>query len=401
MSDPKNSNVVPDAYLHGRELAYIKHQLLEGYLEKLFMIIGMSSNRLGITELCYVDCFAGPWSDDSEDMSSTSIAISLQILDRCRQALDQRGMSLRVRALYIEKDKAAFARLQQFLSSRTPSGISAEGLPGDFVALREKILDKCGPNAFAFFFIDPTGWKDVGVTILQPLLQRRRSEFLINFMYDFVNRTASMSEWKKEIASFLGETVDVNNLHGPEREKLLLNTYRKNLKHHLPVEGKWQGRSAYVRVLDRQKERPKYHLVYLTTHPRGTIEFMEISENLDQVQKRVRASTKQHARIAKSGMGELFEAEAFVDAEEGHASLSEVEAYWLKFLASGERRIGEDAFANLLEDTDWFPGDFQRALGSLISAGKVRNLDAARKRPKKPLHWKNEGERLQLTEEPQ
>jgi three-Cys-motif partner protein len=397
VSDSKNSKVVPDAYRHGRELAYIKHQLLEAYLEKLFMIVGMSSNRLGITELCYVDCFAGPWSDDSEDMASTSIAISLQILDRCQQALHRRGVNLHIRALYIEKDKAAFARLQQFLSSRTPSGISAEGLPGNFVALREQILDRCGNNSFAFFFIDPTGWKDVGVTILQPLLQRKRSEFLINFMYDFVNRTASMSDWKEEIAAFLGETVDIDNFHGLEREKLLLNTYRKNLKQHLRAEGRWHARSAYVRVLDRQKERPKYHLVYLTTHPRGTIEFMEISENLDQVQKHVRASTKQNARIKKSGMGELFGPEVFVNAEEGHASLNEVEGYWLEYLAGGEQRVGEEEFANLLEDTDWFPGDFQRALGSLINAGKVRNLDATRKRPKKPLHWEKEGERLQLT----
>ncbi|MEK7438560.1 MAG: hypothetical protein AAB150_16935, partial [Pseudomonadota bacterium] len=106
-------------------------------------------------------------------------------------------------------------------------------------------------------------------------------------------------------------------------------------------------KSTDFRVLDRQKERPKYHLVYLTTHPRGTIEFMEISENLDQVQKHVRASTKQHARITKSGMGELFGPEAFVDAEAGHASLREVEEYWLKYLADGERRVGEEAFANL------------------------------------------------------
>ena len=60
--------------------------------------------------------------------------------------------------------------------------------------------------------------------------------------------------------------------------------------------------------------------------------------------------------------------------------------------------MGEEEFANLLEDTDWFPGDFQRGLGNLIDAGKVRNLDAPRKRPKKPLHWKKEGERLQLME---
>jgi three-Cys-motif partner protein len=358
----------------------------------------MSSARLGITEICYVDCFAGPWSDDSEDLSGTSIGVSLHILDRCRQALGRRGVSVRFRALYIEKDKVAFARLKHHIDERTPSGIRAEAREGDFVDLREKILEWCGNGPFVFFFVDPTGWKEVGVGVLQPLLQRPRSEFLINFMYDFVNRTASMSDWKEEIASLLGEAVDLGNLPGSEREKLLLNTYRKNLKQHMVADGKWVARSAYVRVLDREKERPKYHLVYLTSHPRGSIAFMEISEELDLVQKHVRAFTKEHARAERSGMNDMFGAAAYVNVEQGHASLIEVEQYWLKYLSGGTKRVGEEEFANLLEDTDWFPGDFQRALSNLITAGRVRNLDAPRKRPKKPLHWKKEGEQLQLVE---
>lgn len=398
MPGGKGRATVPEGY-QGREQAIIKHRLLESYLEKLFMIVGMSSAKLEITEICYVDCFAGPWGDEREDLSGTSIAISLQILDRCRQALARRGMSLRLRALYVEKDKTAFARLERHISERTPAGINAKAMEGDFVALREQILSWCGDKAFVFFFIDPTGWKDVGVGVLQPLLQRPRSEFLINFMYDFVNRTASMSDWKDEIASLLGEAVDLDDLPGSAREKLLLNTYRKNLKRHLASDGKWVGRSAYVRVLDREKERPKYHLVYLTSHPRGIIEFMEISEALDLVQKRVRASTMQRARAEKSGMDDFFNAEAYVNPQEGHASLSEVEEYWRTYLSAGSKRVGEEEFANLLEDTDWFPGDFQRALGTLISAGKIRNLDASKKRPKKPLHWEKQGERLQLAED--
>ncbi len=362
------------------------------------MIIGMSSAKLDITEICYVDCFAGPWSDESEDLSGTSIAVSLQILDRCRQALERRRVSLRFRALYVEKDKAAFARLLRHISGRTPSGIDAKAMEGDFVALREEILTWCGNKAFVFFFIDHTGWKDVGVGVLQPLLQRPRSEFLINFMYDFVNRTASMPGWKDEIASLLGEAVELGDLPGPEREKLLLNTYRKNLKRHMASDGKWWARSAYVRVLDREKERPKYHLVYLTSHPRGSIAFMEISEELDLVQKHIRASTKEHARAEKSGMNDMFGAAGYVNAEQGHANLIEVERYWLKYLSGGSKRVGEEEFANLLEGTDWFPGDFQRALGNLIAVGRVRNLDAPRKRPKRPLHWKKEGERLQLVD---
>jgi three-Cys-motif partner protein len=395
MAGPKSDSTVPDGY-QGRELALIKHTLLESYLEKLFMIIGMGSAKLEITEICYVDCFAGPWSDESEDLSGTSIAISLEILYRCRRALGGRG--LRFRALYIEKDKARFARLQRHIADRTPSGIDAKAMEGDFVALREEILTWCGNKAFVFFFIDHTGWKDVGVGVLQPLLQRPRSEFLINFMYDFVNRTASMSDWKEDIAAHLGEVIDLGDLPGPEREKLLLNTYRKNLKRHMVSDGKWVPRSASVRVLDREKERPKYHLVYLTSHPRGSIEFMEISEALDLVQKHIRASTKEHAKAEKSGMDDMFGAAGYVNAEQGHASLLEVEQYWLKYLSGGTKRVGEEEFANLLENTDWFPGDFQRALGNLINTGKVNNLDAPRKRPKKPLHWKKEGERLQLME---
>lgn len=400
MPGGKGRATVPEGY-QGREQAIIKHRLLESYLEKLFMIVGMSSAKLGITEICYVDCFAGPWGDDREDLSGTSIAISLQILDRCRQALGRRGMSLGLRALYVEKDKTAFSRLERHISERTPAGINAKAMEGDFVALREQILSWCGDKAFVFFFIDPTGWKDVGVGVLQPLLQRTRSEFLINFMYDFVNRTASMVDWKDEITSLLGESVDLGDLPGSGREKLLLNTYRKNLKRHLDAGGKWIARSAYFRILDREKERPKYHLVYLTSHPLGTIKFMEISEDLDLDQKRVRASTKQLARKEKSGMNDMFGAEGYVNPEEGHASLSEVEQYWLTYLSGGTKRVGEDEFANLLEDTDWFPGDFQRALGALIDAGKVINLDAAKKRPKKPLHWEKKGERLKLVKGPE
>lgn len=397
MPSAKNRAVVPEAY-QGREQAYIKHELLKNYLEKLFLIIGMGSGRLGITELCYVDCFAGPWSAENESLSDTSIGVSLRILDKCQKELNARGVKLRFRAIYIEKDNDTFARLEKFLSERTPAGIDAQAKHGDFVALREQILSWCGTGTFAFFFIDPTGWKEVAISVLKPLLQRRQSEFLINFMYDFVNRTASMSEWKEEIAILLGESVELNDLPPAQRENLLLNTYRRNLKHMLPSGGKAKARSAYVRVLDREKQRPKYHLVYLTTHPRGITEFMEISEDIDLVQKQVRASAKQATRTANTGMADMFGDDSFVDREAGHASITEIENFWLKYLSEGTKRVNEEEFANLLEETGWFPYDFQRALGRLIDAGKVRNLDAPRKRPKNHLHWGKGGERLELTE---
>lgn len=396
MPDTRNNTTVPDTY-QGREQAYIKHRLLEGYLAKLFLIVGMSSGKLGVTELCYVDCFAGPWLDASDDLSGTSIAISLSILEKCRQELLRHGKTPRFRALYVEKDRAAFEHLQHYLQKHTPTGIEAQALEGDFVELRPGILDWCGERSFVFFFIDPTKWTPVGVEVLKPLLQRPRSEFLINFMYDFLSRAASMSDLKVQMVDLLGEAPEVKDLHGEAREKHLLDMYRRNLKRLLPR--KWPARSAYVRVLDRKKERPKYHLVYLTSHPRGIVEFMEISETLARIQKGVRAATKQSDRIKKTGQSELFSSDELPLVEEAKVSMDEVERRWLKYLSPQPKKVGCEEFADLLEETDWFPGDFQRALGNLITAGKVKNLDARGKRRKNFLHLDKGGERLQLAEE--
>ena len=74
-----------------------------------------------------------------------------------------------------------------------------------------------------------------------------------------------------------------------------------------------------------------------------------------------------------------------------------MERYWLTKLADQPRQFGEAEFADFLEETDWFPGDLQRALGNLIAAGKARNLDMIKPRRTKFLHFEKGGERLQRT----
>lgn len=397
MVGERGTTTVPDAY-RGKEASFIKHELLRAYLKRLFLIIGMSAAKLGITEFCYVDGFAGPWQDESEDLESTSIAISLNILNECQQDLRKQSRSVRIRALYIEKDDAAFNRLNRYLRGHTPAGIETKALSGDFVALRQDILHWCGSAAFVFFFLDPKGWSPVEVTALRPLLARPRSEFLINFMYDFISRAASMKDFQEHMIQLLGERVGVQHIHGKDREKRILDVYRKNLKSSMPTTSGWPARSAYVRVLDRQKERTKYHLVYLTSHPHGIVVFMEISEKLESVQKLVRASTKQISRVERTGQSEMFNIGDFPEPSEPSVDIAEVEQFWLGRLSNDATTFGEAAFADLLEETDWFPGDLQRALGNLIDAGKVLNLDAERRRRSRFLHFeKKNGERLRLS----
>jgi three-Cys-motif partner protein len=397
-----NSKPTVPAIYDGREQAWIKHKLLESYLEKLLLIIGMAARPKGKVEICYVDCFAGPWGDDSEQMEGTSIAISMRTMAQCKQKLAKLGVDATMRALYIELDKQAFGRLSGYLEKATPPGVDAQCKEGDFLALRQDILNWCGDTAFAFFFIDPKGWKTVGVPNLRALLARPRSEFLINFMYDFINRTAAMREWQEEIAEFLDQPVEVvQGLEGaaPQiREAALLSTYRAGIKNALPAQrARFRPRTAYVRVMDRDRERAKYHLVYLTTHPVGIIEFMQISQGVELIQKRVRAAKKAEIRQQQSGMDDMF-AGAYDDliGDDEQASSNVVDLFWLEYLSTSPTVVDEDAFADILEQQGWTPNDLQASLVRLIKAGKVSNINATNLRPKRPLHYEKK-EQLVLT----
>lgn len=387
---------IPQAYI-GREQAWIKHQLLESYLEKLVLIVGMAARKKGSIEICYVDCFSGPWG--TSELESTSIAVSLRTLARCRQKLADLGVSATMRALYIERDDQAFANLKSYLQDSTPLDVQANCKHGDFVDLRGQILDWSGRNAFTFFFIDPKGWKSIGIEKLRPLLKRPRSEFLINFIYDFINRTASMGGWQEEIAEFLGVSLEevqrLEHLSPQDRETSLLGNYRASLKGALPVQKHpYVGRTAYVRVLDSKRERAKYHLVYLSSHPKGTIEFMKISHGVEAIQQRVRAEKRKDKREEATGVRDMF-ADEMPMTPEGLDNASDIDKYWLTTLHKEPTVVDDAAFADILEATDWMPQDLQASLVRLIDAGKVKNIDAASVRSSRPLH-PEESERLVL-----
>lgn len=113
------------AHYKGREQAYIKHTLLETYLFKLFMIIGQSHPTIS-----YVDCFAGPWQEASEDLSDTSIGRSLSTMNSCLESLRNMGHNVRFRALFVEKDPKKYHRLKKYLDTlETP--IETESIRGE------------------------------------------------------------------------------------------------------------------------------------------------------------------------------------------------------------------------------------------------------------------------------
>lgn len=385
-------NHIPDEYL-GREQAFIKHYVLEKYLEKLTAILAVSRPNF---EFAYVDCFAGPWQVEPSQMHTTSIAISLKVLEKCKSAVEARGGRATIRALFVEQSNEAYPQLEKYLTENTPSGITAHSIHGEFVASRHEILSWVGSQGYAFFFIDPKGWTEVKVETLKPLLGRSRSDFVINFMYDFINRTVSMARFAEEMKELLGEPVPTEMLDG--RELAILNTYRRNLKEQVPKTRPSNPiRSAYVRILDPRADRTKYHLVYLTSHPKGVIKFMDTYEGANVLQGEVRAQIRDDKKSKNTGMMDLFASDgAFVDDAKSRANEPLIDQFWLTHIGS-ERVIDEPGFAYILEETNWFPGELQASLARLISQKKVQNLASTKTRPKRPLHFEvRGGERLKL-----
>lgn len=383
---------IDEAY-KGREHSLIKHELLKGYLEALLSIVGVS----GVRKFAYVDCFAGPWGDESVSLSGTSIAISLEILATVRGTLGHvHGIhGLEFRALYVEENKKRYTRLCEYLRMNCPPGIECHTLYGDYSELQDEVLKFCGDQSFTFFFVDPKGWLDVGVPKLVKLLRRPRSEFLITFMYDFLNRAIGMAELRKQVSAMLGEMDEadhrqLSSLTPKEREDVVVRMYREQLKLAMGSDGARQPRSYHAIVKDPSKERTKYHLVYVTRHHKGIIKFAEQSEKAGFYEHMVRIQAKRNV----TGQTALFTPEEEAgQLGGGRGDIDDVKRYWLEHLTDKPSVFDEARLACMLEDTGWLIGDFQLAFGKLLSEMKVENLDAKGKRSKHPIHF-YEGERL-------
>lgn len=386
--------MVEDCYVK-REHTLIKHKLLKAYIEKLFMIIGMAQSVIW-----FVDCFAGPWKIEEEDsdLKGTSISLSADIMQNCQKILRRDyGRDVKFKALYIEKDQSAYQRLKDYLTDKSTDNIEFYHMHGDFHDLRPQILNIVGDREFVFFFVDPTGWKNcIEPKTLQPLLERGNSEFLINFMYDFINRTFPIDRHKEDMVKISGKELDFTGLSPLDREELTINAYRDHLQ-KISVPGQDRLRTAYVKIKDPIKSRTKYHLVYLTRHPLGVVKFFESSQDISMVQTKVREQAKREREEEKTKQLDLFRDQDTTPKKPVGDEIKDIKDYFLNYLTDQPKHFGLVEMADMLENTGWFIKDIQEAFKQLQNDGKVKNIDAKRKRPANPIHFRgnnDRGERL-------
>jgi len=290
-----------------REQSYVKHVFLERYLEAL-----VHKTASKYFHIVFVDGFAGPWRSANERFEDTSFGVALSVLRRAKESWKKNGRDVRMSAYLVEHDPDAYRQLAS-MPPRYPD-ISIKTYQADFLTVLPTILQDVPAAAFTFFLIDPKGWR-IPLRTLGPLLARPHSEVIFNFMFDFINRAASIDD--PIVASGLTELIPYGDwkikldeaehaangrLTSDERKAILVGAFTESLAR--------LGNYAYVAettILRPLKDRPLYCLCYATRHPRGIEVFRDCQVKALEEQSKTRAATKVKHAATSSGQGEFFE----------------------------------------------------------------------------------------------
>lgn len=288
----------------GREQAYVKHFLLSDYLETFAHKIAS-----GFAEICYVDGFSGPWQNAGERFEDTSFGIALGALTRAKATWRALGREVRMSAHLIEKDGRAYRNLRA-VKAQFPE-IEIVTHHGSFIDLAPDLLHAISAHAFAFVFVDPKGWR-IDMTRLAPLLRRPNSELVFNFMFDFINRAASIQtpEVKRGLHELIPNSAWRDQLATPPPPGLTEAEYRKRVlveafSSELGRLGDYRF-VAETTVLRPTRDRPLYCLVYGTRSPIGLKVFRESQIKALRQQDLIRGRTKLTTSAAATGQNELF-----------------------------------------------------------------------------------------------
>jgi three-Cys-motif partner protein len=253
---------IPKEY-EGREQTYLKHRVLKEYLEMWAHKLG-SRGRYKRTRLWYVDCFAGPWKAADEQLSDTSVAIGLAELRTAAATWRDRGGSVEVGAIFVERNEKSFAALSNYLASHS-EGVEVVPILGEFGPAVGPINSTVGTDP-AFLFVDPTGWKGAAMKFIAPLASLAKRDVLVNVMFNDLNRFKDdpRTFLRSQIADFFG--LEPGEIPPGLDEDSLFDLYRRQVREkcHVPL-------VADLVIPHPTKERTHFRLV-VGAHHRASIE---------------------------------------------------------------------------------------------------------------------------------
>jgi len=236
------------------EQTKIKHQVFADYFDKWVKILGHAN------PLNYIDCFGGKgaYKDGKGDIYFGSPIIAAQIIQNNREHLD-RDVGL----VIIDSDSDNIGNIQNIIRYKNIR-IKPEYVSKDFDVAINNILDEHPKLAPTFFFVDPFGFK-IKIATLKRMMEISKSEILLNFMYNGVNRNLGVKDADKILIDLFGtdEWQKLRHLKkSREKEKHIVELFRKKLKEF--------SRFVYpYRLCFPEMNRTYYYLFHLTNYYLG------------------------------------------------------------------------------------------------------------------------------------
>ncbi len=259
----------------GRRQTEAKHFILEQYLYTLAFKVLSHPNSKSLT---FIDGFSGPWkARDADNFSDTSFGIALTVLKEVADHYREVGTPKKIHCVFNEKDRRAFTQLEAAVTPHNDpeGGFTVSVINSPFVDAVPEIVAQVIPGSFVYTFIDPKGWTGYPYNEIKPILAIPRSEVLINFMYDHINRFRDHEDPKiiVSLAPIMGgpnwrERLDPDE---PDRAIATMQLARQVLK-----DSSGYTYALSTMIMKEIKDRPHFALMIGTNKPDGVKTFREV-----------------------------------------------------------------------------------------------------------------------------
>jgi three-Cys-motif partner protein len=233
------------------EQTEMKHKVFGDYFDKWAQILGKNH------PLNYIDGFGGwgAYHTEKGEIYYGSPVIAAEIIDKF-------NLGDKCSILVIDTEKGNIENLMKIFAYKKIK-CKIQFANSDFDKTINELLDKHENIAPTLFLIDPFGFK-IKYETLKRIMSKNKSEILMNFMYNAVNRFISLKQNEKIIDELYGTEKwrEITSLKEDEREIAIIGLLKTQLK-------KIASFVFPFRMEFPRMKRTYYYLIHITNHVKG------------------------------------------------------------------------------------------------------------------------------------
>lgn len=221
-----------------------KHRVLEDYFRLWLMILGSSYSR---SRVRYIDGFGGAGAYHTEDdikkkmYSSNSLGSPAIFMKVVKELQDEGKMKLPpIEVIIIDKSEECIENMKKVLKSyNLGEGIDCSYINKDFSSAINndlKFIFEEEETIPTLFLLDPFGVSQIEMNTVKKIMSLKKSEIILNFMYNFIRRFATAKKIEPRMTALYGDESWKECLNSAkykktrEKERMLIYLFRKKCK---------------------------------------------------------------------------------------------------------------------------------------------------------------------------